>query len=228
MAFDHAAESQDEQRSLLLPEHGSGQSELAAFGQAHAQTVDLSRAAQRGDEPLRRVVAAVDETERKHRSHEFAGNLGKQRVGRRVGFEDLLAGAVDDQHPFGRTLEQMAVARLGIAKAPVLVQRFLLRIDEALLHGGHGPQIASVDDRMTGNALALVVDLERAVRQRQIVADIRWVIDLTPAWVQGHFGVAQQGFDLGPAFFGDGLDPELPDPAVVAQVLQAVAAESHV
>ena len=61
----------------------------------------------------------------------------------RVGIEHMQPAGFAHQHGITEHLKQQPVACVGLAPLPVVAPQFLLRIQEALLDGGHRAQIAA-------------------------------------------------------------------------------------
>ena len=135
-------------------------------------------------------------------ARDLAGIQAEQLHGRRIGFYDAQGGGVEDQHGFGRELEQQAIAGLGVAHARVFAIDGLLRIDQPLLQHRDGAQVAADRDDA-----AFLADLDGGVDDGQVDAAISDVVDLPPARGMPFGRVLQQGFDLGAAFDGDGRSP---------------------
>ena len=100
----------------------------------------------------------------------------------------------------------------------------LLRIDQALLERGDGPQIAA-----DGNDAAAGTDLQRGIADGNVGAALGRMIDLAPAERRLVGGIAQQLIDLGPAFDGDSVDPSAcPTQSSQSSWARSVAAEGHI
>ncbi len=98
-------------------------------------------------------------------ARELAAIQAEQLRRRRIGFDDTQGGRVEDQHGFGRELEQQAIARLGVAHARVFTIDGLLRVDETLLQHRDRAQVATDCDDAT-----FLADLHRRVDDGQVDA----------------------------------------------------------
>lgn len=128
----------------------------------------------------------------------------------RVGFQDALRRRIDHQHGFGGHLEQVPIARLGVAKFPVVALHGLLRVDQALLQGGGGTQVAATEQ---SPALA---QRHGGQQQRQFPAAGQDRIDLAPARRRCRCrrgrGWLEQAQGLAPAFDRDQIHQRLAHP----------------
>src|SRR5436190_20918440 len=104
--------------------------------------------------------------------------------------------------------------------ARILALHGLLGIYETLLQNRNRAQIAP-----DGDNAAIGSERHREVADRHVAALGR-MIDLPPARRRlSRLGVGQQLFDLGAALQGDGIDPRLADPLVVAFLRYLVGTE---
>ena len=133
------------QRGVLLTEQGRRDQELAlAVGQTGA------RHSRPGRSPARRPAAsrtsaavAGSKPSGKARPTSRLTGSPEQLGGGRVGLDHLVARGIDDQHRLGGHLEQQAVAGLDMPQPGVVALHRLLRVDQPLLQGRHGAQVAA-------------------------------------------------------------------------------------
>jgi hypothetical protein len=116
-----------------------------------------------------------------------------------------------------------------VPQAPIVALHRHLRADQALLNDNAGAKIAAQCDRMAlAHAFAWEVQGQYRVRQCQVGAVRRGVIDMAPVLGSAGLGIAQQGFDLGAALDRDGIGPALADPMLITMLEQLFAAEGEV
>jgi hypothetical protein len=147
----------------------------SAVRERHVHLVAGALEARRGEQVVERLADARRRLGRERAADQPVGRQPEERAGRGVGVHHLARRGVDHEHRLARALEQQAVAGLDVAQPPVVALERLLRLDEALLQGGHGAQVAPDQDH------GAVVQADARVRHGQIGPVERRVVDLA-AW----------------------------------------------
>jgi len=172
---------------------------------------------------LQGLRALLVKTVREQAAHETFRALAQELAGRRICLDHLARGRVDDEHGFGGDLKQQTVTGLRLAKFEILALHGLLRAHQLLLQRGHRLHAAAESDDLTG-----AVDLNGGIKHRQIRARRRPVIHHAPAGHTLGGGIAQQGFNLGPAVRRDRFSPGLANPFIRQFAGELVVAEGNI
>ena len=204
--------AQEKQGSVFLAEHRGGHNHgIAAERGVGARLVRLSGGAHPRHQRLYRPGAGFGESIGNETSDHLVGIAAEQLVGARVGFDNLLAEAVDNEERVGNHLEQVAVARFGLPQMPVVALHRLLGVDQPLLQRGHLAQVAP--DR---HDAVFLFKANGGKQQRHVCALLGCLVQMAPTRGRRGGGAIQERLDLGTAFHRDRLDPGLAQPFGVA------------
>lgn len=127
---------------------------------------------------------------------------------RRIGVFDLQLVCVDNQNSFAHCLENRAVPRFGLPHQAVIMLKFLLNFQRALLQFGGRAQIPPKCD----HPVALFRS-DRAIGNRQFLRACGRMVHMPGRLRRQGTGPVEQGGNLGPALDRHGLGPFLTDPA---------------